>query len=284
MDYLRYYILLIIFIGSLTPLFNCTNVEIPKHSDEDWSFIVFGDIRRGYGVYSKIVTNITDISPIADLAICLGDMMHTGGNEAEWLNFWRYSKPITKQMPFYLARGNHEGNTPELERIFREQTRITRETFYYNFDHRGQCFFILDTEIRDEEGGILNDQFQWLSTNLDSVSQEPGIENIFINMHRPLFPQGRYKGYNLRNANNLHALFKKYPKVRAVFASHEHSFSFYEYEGVKYIITGGAGAPLYKGYGGDFHHFCKVSFYENEKKITLKTIGLFNEVVVKIDL
>jgi hypothetical protein len=103
-------------------------------------------------------------------------------------------------------------------------------------------------------------------------------------MHHPLYPQGKYKGINLVNAEEMHELFKEYYKIRAVFASHEHSYSYYKREGVDYFITGGAGAQLYSGYGGDVYHYLKISFYEDKKRVNIKAIGIFNEIVEDFDL
>lgn len=282
MNKLLYILLLIIF----SLLFQSCNQQEVIRGDEDWSFIVFGDIRRGYGVYSKIVSNISKIEPHSDLAICMGDVMHVSGNEVEWENFWRYSKPLTDIMPIYFARGNHEGNDVVSEIILREQIDFfkERDTFYYSVFHKKQHFLILDTFIRNQGTAIINEQLEWLIHQLDSTSNHPNIDNLFIFMHHPLYPQGKYKGHNLANADYIHTLFTKYTKIRAVFASHEHSYSYYEKEGVKYFISGGAGAELYSGYGGDFFHFMKISFYEDTKRINFKTIGIFNETVEEFDL
>ena len=41
---------------------------------------------------------------------------------------------------------------------------------------------------------------------------------------------------------------------------------------------------LLHGYGGDYHHFVKVSLYRGSARINLKTIGIFNEVLDDFDL
>lgn len=274
-------VVFIIFILGLSH--NCSEIEI-RQFDEDWSFVVFGDLRQGYGVYSKLVSRISMLEPTPELAVCGGDIMTRPGNEVEWLNFWRYSKPITDEMPLLIVRGNHEGNDPASEQIFREQTNISGENFYYSYCCNDSYFIILDTEIQKEEGCIVNEQLLWLTNQLDSVSQIPIINNIFIFIHRPLYPQGKYKGHNLINADELHSLFLKYSKIKIIIAAHEHLFNKYEREGIIYITTGGAGAPLYHGYGGNYHHFLKVSFYQEDNRINIKTIGIFNEIVEDFDL
>ena len=273
--------IILIFILGLNH--NCSKIEI-RQFEEDWSFVVFGDLRQGYGIYSKLVIQMSMIEPTPEFAVCCGDIMTKPGNEVEWVNFWRYSKPITDKMPLFIVRGNHEGNNPASEQVFSEQTNIPEENFYYSFSINDSYFIILDTEIRKEEGSIINEQLLWLTNQLDSVSQIPIINNIFVFLHRPLYPQGRYKGNNLINADELHSLFLNYSKVKIIIAAHEHLFNKYERDGLIYITTGGAGAPLYHGYGGNYHHFLKVSFYQIDHKINIKTIGIFNEIIEDFDL
>ena len=262
---------------------HCSKTEVEK-SDEDWSFVAFGDHRQGYGVYGKLVKYISNYEPPPKLAVSLGDIMLKPGNEAEWLNFWRYSKPLTDKMPLFIVRGNHEGNDPASEQILREQANIPGANFYYSYSCEDTYFVFLDTEIKGEERSIKNEQLSWLVNQLDSVSQESNIKNVFLFLHQPVFPQGKFQDSPLNNAEELHELFKGNNKVKAIFAAHEHIFNRYERDGLTYIISGGAGAILHHGYGGNYYHFVKVSFYREEEKINIKTIGIFNEVIEDFDL
>ncbi|MGD9202847.1 MAG: metallophosphoesterase, partial [Chitinispirillia bacterium] len=151
---------LIIALLFITSFQSCFQPEL-KRGDENWSFIVFGDIRRGFGIYSRIAKNISEIEPTPELSICMGDIMHVSGNEAEWENFWRYSKPLTEIMPYYFARGNHEGNDAVSERIFKEQIAFFRDrdsTFYYAIHHKKQHFIVLDTYIRGQVNSVVSNQ------------------------------------------------------------------------------------------------------------------------------
>jgi hypothetical protein len=76
----------------------------------------------------------------------------------------------------------------------------------------------------------------------------------------------------------------KYHKIEAVFAGHDHLFNKYIKDNVTYITTGGGGTPLHHGYGGDYYHFLKISFYKDSNRINVKSIGLFNEVLEDFDL
>jgi acid phosphatase type 7 len=271
---------LIVFI-----LTSCADIyDVPFEKDETWSFVVFSDVQAGYGVFSNLAMNISNLEPAPEAAFCCGDIMLRSANEAEWLSFTLSAEPIRQKMPLYIARGNHENNDSVSEVILHHYGHITTDHFYYTATEKNTFFIVLDTNERGMEGAILGDQFEWLENQLDSASSEQSINNIFIFMHRPLFPQGRHMGEDLTNANELHQLFLKHTKIRTVFSGHDHMFNKYVRDGVIYLTTGGGGGLLYRGFGGDYHHFLKVSFFNDTVRINLKTIDIFNEIIEDFDL
>lgn len=275
---------------------SCTDWE-PEFTNEgeDWSFVVFSDLQQGYGRYSRLAEIIGKLEPVPLAAVCCGDIMLRSANEAEWITFLDCSEPITTRMPLLIARGNHEGNDASSESILNEMGKIPGPPFYYTSRFKDALFIILDTEIAGQEGSIGEAQLNWLANTLDSSSstleglETPSrvfmpINDIFIFMHHPLYQQGQHEGLTLANAGELHSLFTKYPKVRMVFAGHDHMFHKMKKDGILYVITGGGGGTLEHGYGGDYHHFVKVSFFENPRRINIKTIGVYYEVVEDFDL
>ena len=272
----------LIFIASIPGLFSSCSINRAEEIDE-WTFIVFGDLRGGYDVYGQLIENMIQTEPLSEFAVCCGDMIASPSSENKWLKFWQVSEPITNKMDYYLVRGNHEGNDLNSEKILQEQMQTANNRFYYSFSYYYSYFILLDTEILGEAGSIVNEQFSWLTNQLDSVSEIPEINNIFLFMHKPLFPQGKYKEFPLINADQLHNLFRSYTKIRIVFAAHEHSFNSFELDSLKYITTGGGGANLYSGSGGDYHHFVQVTLNFNDKSINIKTIGIMNNIIDNIN-
>ena len=252
--------------------------------DEDWSFLVFGDMRQGFSIYDVLVKHMAAIKPLPALALCGGDIMMSPNNEIEWKAFWEHSKPITDVMPVFITRGNHEGSDPQSEKIFREQTRLKSSEFYYSYTVYNTRFIICDTEIEGTEGSIVGKQLEWLTNELNKAENNDSITNIFVCFHRPIFPQGAHYGDDMVNADELHGLLLQYVKLRAVFMSHDHIFNRLQKDGVEYITTGGAGANLFHDRGGGYHHFLKVSVTNKTNNINIKTIGLFNDVVEEFNL
>ena len=252
--------------------------------DVSWSFVVFSDPQEGYGIYRMLVDRICSLQPTPAAAFCCGDIMNRAANEVVWLDFLKHSKPITDRMPLFIARGNHDGNDAASDLLLHQMGKIPGTNFYYNCRFQDALFIILDTQARGEEGAILGKQLFWLKEQLVAASSDSSTSSIFLLMHRPLFPQGIHKGYGLTNADSLHLLFTRYQKIRAVFSGHDHTFSRYEKDGVIYITVGSAGGSLRHQYPGDYYSFTKVSFYASSKRVNIKTVGIFNEVVENFDL
>jgi len=260
----------------------CTKVD-ENHPDYKRAFVIIGDVRQGYGIYSQHAKHIADLEPVPEATFCLGDIMLRPGNEVEWESFWHYSKPIKDLMPIYLVRGNHEGNDPAFEEIFSEQSGLGNGFFYYYVKTDNIGWLVLDTEVRGEEGSVGPDQFLWLSRQLANLQRDTLIQHIFVLMHRPLFSFGEDMGTQLENTEDLHFLFCSYSKVKTVFAGHDHIYHRHIRDGINYITTSGGGEPLYHGVGGDYYHFVLVSFKDDDR-INIKIIDLFNEIIEDYDI
>jgi hypothetical protein len=276
---LIYLLLLIFFLNSCA-----SENNQPVKDDAAWSFVVFGDVQRGIAVFSTLSDIIGKIDPAPLAAICVGDMVLRTCNKDEWAEFDKAAEPIREKMPLFLVRGNHEGNDPDLEACLHKYGRINSSRFYYTQSVKDVFFIILDTYEKGKTNEIGKKQVAWLERKLDSASLEPGIKNIFVFMHHPVYQQGSSKGQTIRNAEELQQLFIDHEKVRAVFAGHNHMFNKYIRDGMTYLISGGAGGKLIRGYGGDFHHFLKVSFYNDTTRINIKVINAFDTIVESFDL
>ena len=273
-----------LFLLSLL-LTSCTEIYVVSvEKDETWSFVVFSDVQQGYGVFSQLAINITNLEPSPCAAFCCGDIMLRSANEAEWLSFNNCTEALEQKMPLFLARGNHEGNDFASEILLKQYGHFTTEHFYYTHYEKNTFFIVLDTNEKGLEGSIQGDQLAWLEQQLDSASLEQSVGNIFLFMHQPLYPQGKHMGEDLKNADELHQLFLKNKKIRAVFSGHDHMFNKFVKDGMIYLTTGGGGGVSYSSYGGDYHHFLKVSFFRDSARVNVKTIDTFNEIIETFDL
>ena len=251
---------LLVFLFFSNIMFGCRDDHIFRDgitspSPVGDSFVVVGDSRSGDSIYRDIVSAITSSLSYANAMFHVGDMIETPGNQGQWNNFMNMTAPIARIMPWYAVVGNHDVGSIPSQNMYQSVMDDPSKKLYYSFNLNESHFIILDTEIPGQEGGIVGEQLAWLTQDLQMSASAP---YTFVFTHRPVFPQGHYKGHDLANAQELHQLFMQYG-VDAVFSGHEHQYYMYLKDGMPYIVTGGGGSPLYDdGIGEKYHHFLLV--------------------------
>ncbi len=203
-----------------------------------WSFGVCGDSRDDtHGVFPLILAAVRD----SDMEFLLhtGDLEDTGG-EASWNVFRRRTAGFPK--PLYVVYGNHEirGGTREGFAAFFDLPGTN-----YSFTHRDARFVILD----DANGSLPASTLAWLAGELAAHPKgKDGIAFLVVAMHVPprtetIFPHGTKPGF-VEQSDELYRLLLRY-KADLVLCSHEHLHRVADWEGIRVIVSGGAGAPLY---------------------------------------
>ncbi len=190
-------------------------------------------------------------------------------------------------VPIFNSPGNHEMDslektdkgtmleTPdaEMEKLYLERMKYPANAPPYGaFNYGNSRFIAVDTEevptilTLRSEGKIVNNnlkldpgfvsqtQMKLLANDLEANKNKA---HIFVFMHHPIKPARRGSRLNKENADELEALFAKYPNVSFVIAAHEHLY--YNASGNTlnpgsrtdpssggpgYLVSGGAGAPL----------------------------------------
>jgi len=163
--------------------------------------------------------------------------------------------------------GNHDASGSKDNQDFLEKEY---GKLYYSFDHGDSHFIVLNSEIVGQESRIIDAQLEWLRDDLHNTK----ATNKFVFIHEPLYPVGGHIGSSLdrytKERDVLHNLFVR-NKVAVVFEGHEHLFYEQVKSGVRYIISGGGGAPTYPSIygGGDFYHYITVAVDGNSIEMTL---------------
>lgn len=210
-------------------------------------------------MFPRIVARMAEFDP--DFVLGTGDYIYGAADQAtlqaQWYEFFIALKPLQarEQTYFVPATGNHDIRGGVGRRLFVEYFQRT----YFSFDMGGSHFIVLDTEEPGKESRIADEQRIWLKKDLASAQN---AWHIFVALHRPFWPTGPHKGDSLdkypEERDGLHGIFAQH-KVSCVFQGHEHIYHRTTRDGVEYIITGGAGAPLYASpENGGFHHFLSV--------------------------
>ena len=225
-----------------------------------FSFVAFGDNQGSDKIFLDLIDKVNQEEHI-DLAVHVGDMV-INGTTAEFEHYLELVKKL--KVKTHHVPGNHDvvlGN-----RIFKKYFG----PLYYSFDHKNAHFVVINNSFKRSFDA---EQFTWLKEDLAKTDKE----HIFVFMHRPTFdPSEIYKSYMMSGrkvTEELMRVFEKY-KVDYVIAGHLHGYARTKRKGVVYIITGGAGGPLYlpKDFGG-FHHYVKIEV--NGSRIRDEVIKLY---------
>lgn len=262
------------------PLKVINDVAIEQIKTKEFSFVVFGDFRTSrrdrpyHDVFTKILSEIEMINP--DFVVSTGDAYYGyGGSIERFKNEIDYFVAMSKRIsvPLFNVIGNHEvagGGNRE------DYIRKRFGNLYGSFDFGNSHFIVLNTEEKGKEGMIKGEQLEWLKKDLEDNKK---ATNIFVFMHRPMFSAidpDLVFGKSFRDRENrdyLHSLFREF-KVKAVFAGHEHLYSETIKDGIRYIVTGGGGSPLYQSpKGGGYFHYLIINVKGEDVSFDLMVPG-----------
>jgi len=256
-----------------SPVQVSAGVDVDSYSESHpvFRFVVMGDNRPAGGgdpvtqpeVFLGMIEEISLLDP--DFVVIVGDLILGGTTDPvllnrEWDAFEEAIEGFT--VPVYLLPGNHDTSNQISEDIYVERYG----KLYYSFDHKGSHFILLDSDKCGSVNNIVGDQLQWLKADLE---QNKNADHIFVLLHKPLWG-GEKSNWDLQ----IHPLLAGYG-ADVVFAGDVHRYEMSPpKDGVRYIITGGAGAPL-RGDEllGGFYHYVFVTVREPDVKLAIVKAG-----------
>lgn len=208
-----------------------------------FTFIVFGDTRSSSDSHRRLIERIRNEVP--DFVLGTGDLVDEGHDLRQWQTFFDVEGPLLRDNVFFPALGNHDrqgqGRTADNYRMwFSLPDNGADPERSYAYTWGNSRFVVLDSNAHSF---ALTDQTEWLERELAAARQDPRLRHIFVVMHHPPFSISLHGGQrDLRE--RWTPLFERYD-VTAVFSGHDHVYSRGEVNGVRYIVSGGGGAPLY---------------------------------------
>ena len=226
-------------------------------NDDSINFYVFGDSQGYQGGVEQIVTVANLHRP--DFIFHCGDLTPFGQE-----NQYQDIKTVLDQsiVPVYTTIGNHElkdGGGELYEEYFGTPT--------YSFNIGPAHFTVFNTSSSD----VSSQEFTWLEQDLSQTE----AEFKFVFTHIPPFDPRTGEDHSLINSTtstHLMSLFEEH-EVDVVFTGHIHMYNETIINGVKYVITGGAGASLYADEeSGGIYHYMNITL--NESGLSIEPILL----------
>lgn len=213
--------------------------KTPPAGQASFQFVAFGDTRTRHDVHRRVIAAVIQAAP--DFVLHTGDLVSDGDDSAQWPVFFSIEKDLLNKAAFFPAIGNHERNSRYYYDAFDQKTS------YYSFDWGSAHFTVLNTDIGNvapsqaAREAFFNEQLRWLEADL-ARAQKADLR--FAVMHHPMFTAVKSRQRQTAAMPQLVEVFEKY-KVHVVFAGHDHNYQHHLKGGVRYIVTGGGGAPLY---------------------------------------
>jgi len=236
----------------------------PRPAGESYRFSVIGDAEPGRFWFWRALFNRDQdafwakILPSADRSgsdfiMQLGDMV-SRGILRNFRDFFLRLRAFAPRTPYLTVIGNHDRHSPHGV----SNSRVYRKLFGktdYTFERGGRQFVVVDNSA----GRILPSQLEWLRSVLSA--DKPAI--VFT--HMPPAPLGEWTDFGTKGAGGFRQGAAEFmslmseKKVERVYMGHVHGFGVLERGGVKYVLTGGGGSPLYPGpVKSRFHHYLTV--------------------------
>lgn len=186
----------------------------------------------------KAIIQINELKPA--FVIVTGDLVHDRANEHDVNSYIELMAKIDPAIPVYQIPGNHDIRNGKVENHTEEFIdKFGNDRFA--FEYEGHKFIGINSSIiRYESGQLEPEQFEWLSSELESSKAKN--EPAFVFSHIPVYvdsmeddesshsfqPGMRRKYWDLFKANG----------VIAVIAGHTHFNRQNSFEGISNIITG----------------------------------------------
>jgi acid phosphatase type 7 len=218
-------------------------VTAPKEdAGQPVKFLLYGDDRSDETTHAAIVQAL--LATPSDFLVNTGDLVADGGSATDWEAFFRIEQPLLRDRALFLAIGNHE--------LYDDQSGSSFAKYFGYADASGapqpfgtvrwenaRFFFLNGTH--DWQGGP---EREWLERALAQADGEPGLVWRIAVVHHSPWSSGPH-GANLRLIEaHIPELLADH-HVDLLLAGHDHIYERGDAGRLKYVISGGGGAPLY---------------------------------------
>jgi hypothetical protein len=235
---------------------------------------LYGDNRTDAASHAAVVQRMQGAP--GDFLVQTGDMVYDGAEPELWTQFFSIEHDLLRDRCLFAAIGNHEVGLPTSDgalrfaRLFRNAGPQGAAERYYTFRWGDARFFMLDAQ-----DDFASEERDWLEGALKSADAEAGLVWRFVVLHHGPFSSGLHGPNPSLLLAHVPDMLRAH-HVDVVFAGHDHIYERGEVNGLRYIVTGGGGAPLYKEHRDEatvarfepVHHFLAVDVTKTTATLT----------------
>jgi acid phosphatase type 7 len=207
------------------------------------TFLVYGDDRTDPTAHAAVVRRLTDSA--SDFLVNTGDLVEDGGRAEDWQSFFDVEASLLRDRALFVAIGNHELNDDQaganFARYFGPPHPDGASHPYASVRLSNVRFFFLDA-MHDWGHG---EQRAWFERELARSDEERGLVWRIVVMHQGPWSSGPHGGSTALAGARVPELLAAH-RVDLVLSGHDHIYERGEANGMKYVVSGGGGAPLYR--------------------------------------
>jgi acid phosphatase type 7 len=227
-------------------------------------FAIYGDTRSDHAAHAAVARALMADGP--DFAIHTGDLVADGRDEDDWQRFFQVGGAMLRNVPFVPVIGNHEFVSPAA-------SGAANYRRYVHFDASGpspeldtvfrfaNARFILTSSYDDWTGPSRD----WLTSEIERARREDPTGWLFVVMHEGPRSSGPHGDSDALRDAGIDRLMRRM-RVDLVISGHDHAYERGDDEGIRYMVSGGGGAPLYPRRSvrshtkvfASTHHFVRV--------------------------
>jgi hypothetical protein len=213
----------------------------PADDDKgDIRFALFGDDRGGVATHEMVAKRVAD-EPI-DFLVNTGDLVADGRIGSQWEAFFDIEDKLLRDHCMFTAVGNHEliqENGASYLRYFGTPEQQQKHWFFTTFRWGFVRFFVLNGEA-----SFLAEDRTWLERELSKADGEPNLQWRVVLIHSGPFSSGLHGDNDKLHGAEVPKLLRDH-HVDLVLEGHDHIYERGASDGLRYVVSGGAGAPLY---------------------------------------
>jgi len=215
--------------------------------------LALGDSRDGYDVWHNLLVE-AEKRGLPDLILFTGDAVTIGNIQVEWEQFFDEGEFMLARVPMVSAHGNHEFNSVNFAAQFAHPVKADGVETSFAFDY-GPLRIVVANDTPVESDEIDGAQRDFIDASFTEGAAQPW--KILMH-HRSLYSSAENHGSDLGLRRSWSPLIDEH-QVDFDLSGHDHNYERSKplsggevaEVGTTYIVSGGAGAPLY-GAGSEF--------------------------------
>lgn len=212
------------------------------------TFLVYGDDRTDPAAHASVVQAMRQVP--SDFLVNTGDMVEDGSSPADWQSFFDVEAPLLRDRPLFVSIGNHELKDDSAGANFARYVGWLDDAgvaLPFGTVRLGRVRFFFLSGTHDWTAGADRD---WLERALTLADTEAGLGWRVAVVHHGPWSVGPHGPNALLVAAGVPRLLAAH-NVDLILSGHDHIYERGEAGRLKYMISGGGGAPLYPIEGTD---------------------------------